>query len=674
MITIPHGAVRAETPDPGAREVLEDERYRFCHEDDYPMTADEQAWCPLVGKRSDACPSLPEACKRPPVAGNAFYPGRLRRSEHDARRRDEQAADPPPAHDAERAPTPPPPQEDSAHVGLSGFARVLLILVLAAFVIAIARALAKNFVRDRAEVTPDGEATPGAPAPDTDTPRGPVETDVDRLLARARSAAARGDHGRAIDDAYAALLRRLDGDGLIDIHPSHTNGDYLRRLGDQPDLRRAVRDVARDVERVQFGDVPPSEGAWKEVLARVLPLLGRAAGVALLCFGLATALSCTPHTGEADQNADDAPLGTRAVAELLEKHKVAVRHRTEPLAELTEPTTVVLLSGAVVDEATWTHLLAWVRDKGGHLVLAGVSPPADLGLRVVSGGDPRTQVGVVLHAQASLGVTSISLPAGARVASATGDDDATPGVFLWRGASIYAVARDEQAGKVTVFADDGWFTNAALAAGDDATFLVRFFTRMRPAHEVQIADAWTGVGAATPIEAVGHAHLTPVVAQLLVLLALLFLWKGVPFAALRDPPAETRRAFADHARALGVAYARARASRHVLGLYAVWALERLRERVHRAGRQGLIPLAEAIAARSGCPEAEVMSVLVEASGARDEAAPPSSFRPRHDAAPPSRRARRDESEVDLALIRKLQSFLAATGQRRPARRTRDPRP
>ena len=134
-----------------------------------------------------------------------------------------------------------------------------------------------------------------------------------------------------------------------------------------------------------------------------------------------------------------------------------------------------------------------------------------------------------------------------------------------------------------------------------------------------------------------------------MLLALLFLWKGRAFARLRDPPAEARRAFADHARALGLAYARARASRHVTGLYAVWALERLRERVHRAGRQGLIPLAEAIAARTGRPEAEVMSVLVEAAGARDEAAPPSSV-PRRGGrrGSPGPARGRDEAEADLA--------------------------
>jgi hypothetical protein len=182
-----------------------------------------------------------------------------------------------------------------------------------------------------------------------------------------------------------------------------------------------------------------------------------------------------------------------------------------------------------------------------------------------------------------------------------------------------------------------------------------------PAREIEICDAWTGAGAQTPIESLQQARLTPVVVQLFVLLGLLLLWKGRAFARLRDPPSEARRAFADHARALGLAYGRSRASRHVAGLYAVWALERLRERVHRSGRQGLIPLAEAIAQRTGRPEGEVMGVLVEATSAREEAAPPSSFR----ASPrlPAPRGRGGDAESDLALMRALMSFLSATGSK-----------
>jgi hypothetical protein len=245
-------------------------------------------------------------------------------------------------------------------------------------------------------------------------------------------------------------------------------------------------------------------------------------------------------------------------------------------------------------------------------------------------------------------------------------------VLLRRDSDVYAVQHLMGQGRVVVFADGWLFTNIALTAGDNATFLARFMRKMPAPAEVELCDEWTGAGAATPFESIQNAHMTPVIAQLFVLFVLLYLWKGWPFARLRDPPGEMRRAFADHVRALGVAYGRAHASRHVLGLYAAWAMERLRERVHRSGRQGILPLAEAIAARTGRPESEVMRVLVDASGARDEAAPPSSYRLQPGQTVP-RPSKRDEAAADIALMHELWGYLNATGQRRPARRPRSPR-
>jgi hypothetical protein len=53
-----------------------------------------------------------------------------------------------------------------------------------------------------------------------------VETDVQRLLERARAEAMAGDFRAAIGDAYAALLRRLEGAGVVRVEPDQTNGDY----------------------------------------------------------------------------------------------------------------------------------------------------------------------------------------------------------------------------------------------------------------------------------------------------------------------------------------------------------------------------------------------------------------------------------------------------------------
>ena len=132
-------------------------------------------------------------------------------------------------------------------------------------------------------------------------------------------------------------------------------------------------------------------------------------------------------------------------------------------------------------------------------------------------------------------------------------------------------------------------------------------------------------------------------------------------------PQRSRRAFADHVQALGHVYQRAKASEHALGNFSAWAIERLRERYYKGTKSGLSPLAEAIAARTGRSETDVLRVLVEAQSARETSGPPSSFRPnfRPDFKPPPRGA----GELrDLGLIRALYDFLRVNKDR-----TKDPR-
>ena len=86
---------RAAPADPLVREVLSSDRYRFCHEKDYPLTPGEHAWCAHLSETNDACPALPAACSLPPVEGDARglgdgspRVGRGARDARDARRRD----------------------------------------------------------------------------------------------------------------------------------------------------------------------------------------------------------------------------------------------------------------------------------------------------------------------------------------------------------------------------------------------------------------------------------------------------------------------------------------------------------------------------------------------------------------------------------------------------------
>src|SRR5439155_10326928 len=116
--------------------------------------------------------------------------------------------------------------------------------------------LSKAFGR-RDEPASDSSRAPDLAAKGDDE-KTVVESDVERLLSRARRAAAEGRFADGIGDAYAALLRQLEGERLLRIDPWRTYGDYLRDLRPKPDVRTGVGRVIRAVEGVQFGREEPS--------------------------------------------------------------------------------------------------------------------------------------------------------------------------------------------------------------------------------------------------------------------------------------------------------------------------------------------------------------------------------------------------------------------------------
>jgi hypothetical protein len=186
-------------------------------------------------------------------------------------------------------------------------------------------------------------------------------------------------------------------------------------------------------------------------------------------------------------------------------------------------------------------------------------------------------------------------------------------------------------------------TNAALVVADNAYFWTGLLGH---AGMVELVGPWTGAGTSTPLQAMANTKLTPVLIQILLLLAVLYLWRGAHFGTPRDPPAESRRVFAEHVRALGLIYAKARASRLVLAAYAGWVLDRLRERLQPGTDGTLHTLAHAVAQRTGRAEGEVMRILVEARTARDAM------------------SRADSSPEDLTVMRELERLLQETGKTR----------
>jgi Domain of unknown function (DUF4350)/Domain of unknown function (DUF4129) len=617
-------AARRAAVEKAAGEVLADPRYGYCHDAKYPLYMDEAGWCASVPDPSARCPDLPRVCKGDAIPARETRGGQGKPNDEVS--------------------------EDSSWFhwpGLAGAAQVLLWIVLggalAAIVFAIVRSLGGGRDRDEPALKPSEAAAEVAAAM-----RGPIETDVERLLALARAHAERGDFDRALDFLYAALLRRLEGDGLIRVRPWRTNGDYLRDLRARGDLHASVRAIVREIERVQFGAAQASSHLYSSLLDRVTPLVTRVLAVVSLAVVLGALASCSSHRRGAW---DDSPSGSRAVLDLLGKTGFDARLRLKPLDKLGDDTdVVVLMPGARVDAAGWDKLLAWVRS--GHTVFVANGsthvPPA-LGVDLRAAGAPENvPARVAPELVAQLGDLKVAVPDRRRLIL----KDGVAAPLLLRGETAYAAWTDLGDGQVLTFADERLFTNVSLAVADNATFLVAALDEY--GKRVDFVDEATGAAASSPAASLSHSKLAPLTLQIAFLLSLFFVHRGAAFGTLRDPPSATRRNFADHARALGLQYEKAHATRQALSLYAAYALDRMRDLAQPGNRGGLSMLAEAIARRTGRPLGAVMRVLVEAKGARDEQDP--------------RTASAQQSLEDLALMRELGQLMKDIGGTREHRR------
>jgi hypothetical protein len=75
----------------------------------------------------------------------------------------------------------------------------------------------------------------------------------DALMGMAREAAASGDYRTALHWLMLALLRSLADRGLIALHQSKTNGDYVREVSDAMGAGQQVAQFAADFDRFTYG-------------------------------------------------------------------------------------------------------------------------------------------------------------------------------------------------------------------------------------------------------------------------------------------------------------------------------------------------------------------------------------------------------------------------------------
>jgi hypothetical protein len=601
--SFPRKDVPALVKDVFAREIS------FCHDPRYPLTRDEVKWCALLPKDDSRCPELARACSR---GATAELVG--------------QRAHRQPSTSTVSFPTAPLPL------------RALLWVLLAVIVAVVIYAIAKQALGQSAPAT--GESVEVATAPPEDPAAAiarQIETDVQRLLERARAAAAAGHYADAVGDAYAALLRKLEGAGVVNVESHRTNGDHVRDVGRQlPALRPRMQAVVNNVEEVQFGGGDASESRFRSVMMDVVGLLNERLAVLLpllvklaLGVGLAGLLAGCNFDRERD-HWDRSTSGHVLVVDLLQRYGFTPRERLAPLAKLDKTvSSLVLLPGASVDDTGWQAVAHWI-GEGGTLFIAGGdrTMPAWLGATIVAdppstSTSPAKEPLRVPSDQASRlppvkavvpGDRQIQVAVGAakpQAYSDVGDEgDAPPAPLLFRGRTLYAVERTYQnGGRAVVLADDHLLANVSLLVGDNALLLVEL---LRPGgQKLEIAGELTGLVAKDPVTSVQRSRLAPALLQLLLLLVLFFVYKGAHFGRPIDPIETKRRAFSEHARAIGLQYGRRRAGRHALELYGGYALERMRERLNLSGGKGMLAVAEEVATRTGRPLGDVMRVLVE---------------------------------------------------------------
>jgi hypothetical protein len=120
-----------------------------------------------------------------------------------------------------------------------------------------------------AAARPDRTASAGAAPADVRAMRA-VE-----LAARARAAAARGDHALALRLYFWALVVGLGQSGALEYHDAWTNRELLERGAPAPHVDRALRPLVPELDRKTFGHEP----ARAEDVARLARLCDEMLGV-----------------------------------------------------------------------------------------------------------------------------------------------------------------------------------------------------------------------------------------------------------------------------------------------------------------------------------------------------------------------------------------------------------
>ncbi|MDB4942567.1 MAG: hypothetical protein JWP97_2101 [Labilithrix sp.] len=581
----------AAQPAPGGADaeiesLRQDERYAFCARPRRPLGLRQRGLCSLASQ-VPRCEALQAAC------GEA----------------------------------PPKPESTRSRLTdvLAAVGKILLWLLVLGVAAAVAFPLVRALLRARrdrriaqAEVTP-GASSVLARATDVEPD---ALGDAESTLREGDELARRGEHTRALGLYLAASLVALDRRGALRIARHRTNGEYVRACSEEPS-RGALREIVREVDRVEFGKALPDLEGVARVRARAAAVVRGAVAIGALLVLAGCGLGSTKGP------LVDDPAGSQLPMELLRHAGYDVDHLATSLAALPVPSAVARSPIVVLDvervalegEAE-SHLLRWV-EGGGVLVLLGPAGqwPRALHARALSTAetayDVYSDVGVTHDARAAFG-RALSWPAADAFAFTSGSHTVVGAhLDLGKGA-VVGLTNGELATNLGVSVPgnaDALLALLHVAARDQVRRdEERSLLGAPPAFVVRFAKGEDGIAPPTnPFTALARSGLGKGAWHALAASLLLFLAYGIRHARARPTPEPTRRAFAEHVEATGAFYGRARAWPHALAAYGQFAALRLRDRLPR----GADPAAF-LASRGGVSVDEATRVWQRATSAKTD--------------------------------------------------------
>jgi hypothetical protein len=493
-----------------------------------------------------------------------------------------------------------------------------LLAMLAVFVLVHLIASRRRAGRDRALADEVPDEGPPAAAP----PQPPPTLDEEDLLSRAEQHVLAREYALALQLYLGAALRSLDRRGALRLGRDRTNGEYVRSCADSA-ARPLLREIVREVERVQFGREHPTEDRVVMTGRRAVAIVRSAsAAVAIAALVLVTGCGSVDTCSRVEAAGDD-PAGLELFHDVLEGQGYRVERLGRSLASLGEPewwrgsAPVVVVDTDVVrvDDETWDHVTSWVT-SGGTLILAGAPAQWPSSLQLTASRGVAGSLHVAFppsSSEADEDDEPEKLDTGTVVRgnALTSPDDSVPVAWM-ADDSEYAAIVLSGTGTILALASDELLTNAGLARRGNAAAMTALFARLGRT-DVLIAESDDGVAPpSSPVSSLMRAGLGLGLLHALAAAAILFLAAGIRLMRPRRASPPARRAFVEHVRAVGGLYARTSNAAHALAVYTRFAEERLRARMPR----GTVDVPTFLAQRSSHPVEECRELWSRAVASR----------------------------------------------------------